>query len=560
MIDAKQFMEALNELEHQKGIAKEDIISALKEALRKAYTKSLQGGDDALVEVEITDEYINIKRFKNIVDEVNDDYIEISLEDAEAVIAAQKKSKAKVKPFSINKEKTLFIEEVPVEQLTRFMAMTVKSVLRQKLAEAEKVALYQAHKDKVGEMISGLVEKCDDYGAMVNIGRTTIFLSRKELIGDETFNPGDPIRMYVANVNSSNEKGPQIRVTRSDAGYLKKLFEESVRDIYDGTVIIKNIARDAGVRSKVAVYSNDPNVDPCSACIGVSGQTIQNILSNLGNAREKEKVDIIRYSTNDAMYIIDALKPATVEAIYVDKEDKSAIVIVPDGQLSLAIGRKGANARVACHLTGYEITIKEAREREETEDDLDIKFLTVDEVKEEESKREQVEKYERYLAQLKEARAKELEATEQISGIEKGKPMTITDEDIKEEAPKAPAKEEVKVEVKEVPVVEEHVIKDEPRVVKTTTTLESLEKSLEETKKKETFKATKKTSKRPKTITEEEVAHEDKVEETKQPLPQMDIYTKEELEEMENEEIYEDYEEEEDIDYDEFDKYYDDEQ
>lgn len=560
MLDATQFMEALNELEHQKGIAKEDIIAALKEALRKAYTKSLQGGDDALVEVEITDEYINIKRFKKIVDEVTDDYIEISLEDAEAVIAAQKKSKAKVKPFSINKEKTLFIEEVPVEQLTRFMAMTVKSVLRQKLAEAEKVALYQAHKDKVGEMISGLVEKCDDYGAMVNIGRTTIFLSRKELIGDETFNPGDPIRMYVANVNSSNEKGPQIRVTRSDAGYLKKLFEESVRDIYDGTVIIKNIARDAGTRSKVAVYSNDPNVDPCSACIGVSGQTIQNILSNLGNAREKEKVDIVRYSTNDAIYIIDALKPATVEAIHLDKEDKSAIVIVPDGQLSLAIGRKGANARVACHLTGYEITIKEAHEKEEIEDDLNIKFLSVDEVKEEESKREQVEKYERYLAQLKEARAKELEATEQTGGIEKGKPMKITDEDIKEDEPvkeEAPVSEETKEEVKPV---EQPVIKDEPKVVKTTTTLESLEKSLEETKKKETFKATKKTSRRPKTITEEEVAHEDKIEETKQPLPQMDIYTKEELEQIENEELYEDYEEEEDIDYDEYDSYYDDEQ
>lgn len=559
MIDANKFMEALGEIEKQKGIAKEDIILALKEALRKAYVKSLQGGDDALVDVVINDEYIAIYRKKKIVDDVQDDYIEISLEDANELIKGEKKSKNK--RYSISEDKTEFIEEVSVDELTRYMAMTVKSVLRQKLAEAEKVALYQAHKDKVGEMISGIVEKCDDYGAMVNIGKTTIFLPRKELIGEETFKTGDPIRMYVAQVSSNSEKGAQIRVTRSDAGYLKKLFEESVRDIYDGTVIIKNIARDPGVRSKVAVYSNNPNVDPCSACIGIQGQTIQNIIANLGNAREKEKIDIIKYSTNDAIYIIDSLKPATVEAIYLDKEDKEATVIVPDGQLSLAIGRKGANARVACHLTGYEITIKEAHDKAEIEDDLGIKFMSVEQVKEEQDLLEQKEKYDRYIAQLKANREKEYEESGVTSGVEKAKPMTIQDEDLIEEEKPV---EEVKVqeEVKEEAPVVQEVVKEEPKEVKTTTTLESLEKSLESEKKKETFKATQKTSKRPKTITEKEVAHDEKlIEEVKDSGPRMDIYTKEELEEFENEDYEnEDYVDEEEIDYDDFDQYYDDEQ
>ena len=538
-MDATKFLEALDELEAQKGISKQSIIDALKESLRKAYAKQLGGGDDADIRVEITEDPAAIKMelVKKVVTEVEDDYLEISEEDAKKI---NKKLKAGDE----------YHEEVNVEDLKRLTALIVKSVLRQKLAEAEKLALYESHKDKVGEMITGVVEKCDDRGAIVNIGRTSMYLSRRELIGDEMFNIGDPIRLYVSQVSTS-EKGPMVRVSRSDAGYLRRLFEEEVSDIYNGTVIIKNLVREAGIRSKVAVYSNDVNVDCVGSCIGVNGSNIQKIVAQLGNSRDKEKIDIISYSPNDYLFIIDALRPATVTHIYLDEENKQAIAIVPTGQLSLAIGRKGANARLACKLTGWNIDIKEEHEMA----DLGVEFKSLEKIQEEEKVRAQKEKYEKYLAQVKAAREQE-SAIE--TGNEKAKPRQILDEEVQEEKPvvevsqpkvEEPTPEAPKAEVKETKV-------------RTTTTLESLEAELDKEQKKEAFKATQKTSKRPRKITEDEVEHE-KVEEAKpvKKEPQMSIYTEEELARMEEEEeFFEDEyaDDEEEIDYDEYDQYYDD--
>ncbi|MDY6275961.1 MAG: transcription termination factor NusA [Bacilli bacterium] len=538
-MDATKFLEALDELEAQKGISKQSIIDALKESLRKAYAKQLGGGDDADIRVEITEDPAAIKMelVKKVVKEVEDDYLEISEEDAKKI---NKKLKAGDE----------YHEEVNVEDLKRLTALIVKSVLRQKLAEAEKLALYESHKDKVGEMITGVVEKCDDRGAIVNIGRTSMYLSRRELIGDEMFNIGDPIRLYVSQVSTS-EKGPMVRVSRSDAGYLRRLFEEEVSDIYNGTVIIKNLVREAGIRSKVAVYSNDVNVDCVGSCIGVNGSNIQKIVAQLGNSRDKEKIDIISYSPNDYLFIIDALRPATVTNIYLDEENKQAIAIVPTGQLSLAIGRKGANARLACKLTGWNIDIKEEHEMA----DLGVEFKSLEKIQEEEKVRAQKEKYEKYLAQVKAAREQE-SALE--TGNEKAKPRQILDEEVQEEKPvvevsqpkvEEPAPEAPKAEVKETKV-------------RTTTTLESLEAELDKEQKKEAFKATQKTSKRPRKITEDEVEHE-KVEEAKpvKKEPQMSIYTEEELARMEEEDEFFDDEyvdDEEEIDYDEYDQYYDD--
>ena len=538
-MDATKFLEALDELEAQKGISKQSIIDALKESLRKAYAKQLGGGDDADIRVEITEDPAAIKMelVKKVVKDVEDDYLEISEEDAKKI---NKKLKAGDE----------YHEEVNVEDLKRLTALIVKSVLRQKLAEAEKLALYESHKDKVGEMITGVVEKCDDRGAIVNIGRTSMYLSRRELIGDEMFNIGDPIRLYVSQVSTS-EKGPMVRVSRSDAGYLRRLFEEEVSDIYNGTVIIKNLVREAGIRSKVAVYSNDVNVDCVGSCIGVNGSNIQKIVAQLGNSRDKEKIDIISYSPNDYLFIIDALRPATVTNIYLDEENKQAIAIVPTGQLSLAIGRKGANARLACKLTGWNIDIKEEHEMA----DLGVEFKSLEKIQEEEKVRAQKEKYEKYLAQVKAAREQE-SALE--TGNEKAKPRQILDEEVQEEKPvvevsqpkvEEPAPEAPKAEVKETKV-------------RTTTTLESLEAELDKEQKKEAFKATQKTSKRPRKITEDEVEHE-KVEEAKpvKKEPQMSIYTEEELARMEEEDEFfdDEYEDdEEEIDYDEYDQYYDD--
>ena len=543
-MDAQKFLEALNELEATKGISKESILTALKESLRKAYVKSLGGGDDADVRVNIDENEgkIEMRLYKKVVDEVNDDYLEISLEDA----------KKDIEKIKVGDE---WSKEVPIDEMARLTALTVKSVLKQKLAEASKLALYEAHKDKIGEMVTGVVEKCDDHGAIVTLNRSSLYLSRRELIGDETFEAGDPIRLYVSDASNS-EKGPMVTVSRSDSGFLKRLFEEEVREIYDGTVIIKAIAREAGIRSKIAVYSNNSNVDCVGACIGVNGNAIQKIVGQLGNSKEKEKIDIISYSPNDALFIIDAVRPASVTHIYLDSENKKAVVIVPDGQLSLAIGRKGANARVASRLTGYHIDIKEEYEIPT----LEVPLKDVEQVKEEEKERAQKEKYENYLSQVKAARAKEALEAQATTGIEKSKPQQIKDDFLKEEEPVKEVKEEAIPEAKEEVKVEP-VKEAEPTKVKTTTTLESLEAALESDKKKETFKATQKTSKRPRKITEDEIENEEKkVEEVKKVTPQMDIYTKEELEELENEDLYEeDYEDEEEIDYDDFDKYYDDE-
>ena len=559
-MDAKVFMEALDEIEATKGISKQSIIDALKEALRKALEKNLFGGayEGSDIRVEITEEpaSITMKYVRKIVDgEVEDDFLEISLEDAN-------KGK-KGKKYVAGDE---YVQEIKPEEMARLTAMSVKSVLRQKLAEAEKQSLYESHKDKIGEMITGIVEKCDDRGAIVNIGRTSLYLTRKELIGDEMFDAGAPIRLYVSDVSAEQGKSPMVKVSRSDPGFLRRLFEEEVREIYDGTVIIKSLAREAGIRSKIAVYSNDPNVDSVGCCIGVNGTAIQKIVAQLGNARDKEKIDIISYSPNDSLFLIDALRPASVLKIGTctnEEGKKCAVAIVPDGQSSLAIGRKGANVRVACKLTGFKIEIlEEAHEADAYELYPDIVLKSVEQVQQEEKERAQKEKYENYLAKIK---ANREEQSHLEAGVEKAKPQKILDEDVKEEAVKvdevaeqeAPTAEETTAP--EAPVVETPVVK--PTVVQTTTTLASLEASLESDKKKEEFKATQKNSKRPRKITEEEVPAEEEEKPTEK-KPQMEIYTKEELEQFENEEEYEDdeyYDDEEEIDFDDFDKYYDEE-
>ena len=546
-MDAKVFMEALDEIEATKGISKQSVLEALKEALRKALEKNLFGGayegSDIRVEINEDPASIDMKYVRKVIDgEVEDDFLEISVEDAN-------KGK-KGKKYVAGDE---YILQIKPEEMARLTALTVKSVLRQKLAEAEKQYLYESHKDKIGEMITGIVEKCDDRGAIVNVGRTSLYLTRKDLIGDETFNSGDTVRLYVSDVSSGEQgKSPMVKVTRSDAGFLRRLFEEEVREIYDGTVIIKSLAREAGIRSKIAVYSNDPNVDSVGACIGVNGSAIQRIVGQLGNARDKEKIDIISYSPNDYLFIIDALRPAEVLkiGIYTNEEGKKcAVAIVPDGQSSLAIGRKGANVRVACKLTGYKIDILEVSH----EADAACELKSVEQVQQEEKERAQKEKYENYLAKIKASRAEEAMQNAPASGVEKAKPQKILDEEIAEEKP-VEVKEEVKVEeVEETPVVK-------PTVVKTTTTLASLEASLESDKKKEEAKANKKSSKRPRKITDEEAGKEEEVKPVEVKQPQMEIYTKEELEELENEELYEeDNYDDEDIDFDDFDEYYDDE-
>ena len=563
-MNAVEFIAALEEIEASKGISKDTILDMLKESLIKAYRKQL-GGDDADVRVEIDPEkgIIDMCQVKAVVDEVEDDFLQISVQDANDA--------DKSKKYKAGDE---FVIPATIDELKKATAMSVKSMLKQKFAEAEKSILYETFKDKIGTIITGKVEKVDDRGISVNIVKTSVFLPKKELIGDEKFIVGETIKIYVDDV-ASGTKGAHIVVSRSKEGFLRCISAEEISEIYDGTVQIKAIAREAGERSKVAVYSKDPTIDPAGACIGSNGARIQKVVSQLGNGGiNKEKIDIIGYSDNTALFIMEALKPARVVGAIVNEEEKSAIAIVNDDSFSLAIGRRGVNVRLAVKLTGYNIDVKtETMAAEEG-----LEYISLEEATAEENakKAEQIllkkaneenaaqpsilrglpegyvapqdRVYEEEAtaddnAELTEALENEAEKKEAV--IEAAPVIeTPVEEPVKEEEPApapAPAKEEVKEEHKEV---------------KTTTSIEDLEKSLADESARKANKGTKKSFKKNNKKAEEETEEENK------PVistgERMSIYTEEELREMEEEEKYEDEVEDDDIDYDEFDEYYDD--
>jgi transcription termination/antitermination protein NusA len=375
MIDTKALIQAIDLIEQEKGISKESIILALQEALEKAYRKQLGSIDDALVkaDIDLKKGIIKLYQLKTVVENIEDDFLEISLEEIKGL------------GLSLQIGDTYQIEASP-EDFQKSAAMTVKAILRQKIAEAEKSALYEIYKDKIGEMIVGQVEKIDERSAIVNIGRTSVYLPSSKRIPGETFKVGDRIKLYVVDVESTT-KGAQIAVSRIHEGFLRRLFEEELPEIYEGTVVIKEIAREAGLRSKVSVYSLDPNVDAAGACIGQNGSRIQKIVAQLGNAKDKEKIDIIAYTENKPLYLVESLKPAQVTGIIFDESNKKATMIIADENLGPAIGRRGVNPRLASKLTGYTIDIKDLTST--TAEGLS--FTTVDSLRTQEDLRKQRE-------------------------------------------------------------------------------------------------------------------------------------------------------------------------
>ena len=562
-INAVDFLNALEEIEASKGISKATILTMLEESLIKAYKKQL-GGDDADVRVNIDVEkgIIEMYQAKKVVEEVEDDFLEVSVQDANALDPNKK--------YVAGDE---FLIYASIDELRKATAMSVKSMLKQKFAEAEKSILYETFKDKIGTLITGKVEKVDDRGISVNIVKTSVYLPKKELIGDERFIVGETIKIYVDDV-ASGTKGAHIVVSRSKEGFLRCLFMEEIHDVYDGTVIIKNIAREAGERSKVAVYSHDPNIDPAGSCIGPNGSRIQKIVSQLGNGGiNKEKIDIIAYSDNMSMFIMESLKPATALGIILDEEKKAATVIVKDDSLSLAIGRRGVNVRLAVKLTGYNIDVK--TESQALEEGLE--YVSYNEIQlQEEAKKAALQ-----AAAIKE----ENKETEVLRGLPEGyvapqdrvydDDSSSEDEDERNEALEVEAeRKEVKEEIieeeaapviEETPVVEEvkpqPVVKEEKKVeehkeVKTTTSIEELEKSLADESSKKANKQNKKSFKKNNKKAEEETEENDK------PVistgERMSIYTEEELRQFEEEEQEQEEYDDEEVDYDEYDEYYDD--
>ena len=563
-MNAVEFIAALEEIEASKGISKDTILDMLQESLIKAYRKQL-GGDDADVRVNIDPEkgIIDMCQVKAVVDEVEDDFLQISVQDANDA--------DKSKKYKAGDE---FFIPATIDELKKATAMSVKSMLKQKFAEAEKSILYETFKDKIGTIITGKVEKVDDRGISVNIVKTSVFLPKKELIGDEKFIVGETIKIYVDDV-ASGTKGAHIVVSRSKEGFLRCILAEEISEIYDGTVQIKAIAREAGERSKVAVYSKDPTIDPAGACIGSNGARIQKVVSQLGNGGiNKEKIDIIGYSDNTALFIMEALKPARVVGAIVNEEEKSAIAIVNDDSFSLAIGRRGVNVRLAVKLTGYNIDVK----TETTAVEEGLTYVSLEEATAEENakKAEQImlkKANEENAAQpnvlrglpegyvAPQDRVYEEEASEDNADLTEALENEV---EKKEAVIEQPVVEEAKVEVapqveevKEEPVEEvKEEVKEEHKEVKTTTSIEALEKSLADESSRKANKGAKKSYKK----NNKKAEDEEESEENKPVIAtgeRMSIYTEEELREMEEEEQLEDEVDDEDVDYDEYDEYYD---
>lgn len=342
---SKKFIQALDLLESEKGIKKEIVLDALKEALEKSYKKNY-GGPESIIRVEINEinGKIRLYEIKHVVDDVNDEDYELSLEEAQMINPK----------YQIGDD---VVTEVDPEVFGRLAAIQTKQLLKQKIREAEKETLYNEYIDKKDDIINGTVDRVEERFAIINIGRTGALLPLNQQIPVEKIYEGQRIKVYVSDVER-NTKGTHIGVSRTEPGLVKRLFEMEVPEIYDGTVEIKSVSREAGDRSKIAVYTSHENIDPIGACVGPKGSRVRNVVNELNG----EMIDIVEWSEDPVVYISHALSPSDVVHVDIDEEKHSALVIVPDNQLSLAIGKRGQNARLAVRLTGWKIDIKSVSE------------------------------------------------------------------------------------------------------------------------------------------------------------------------------------------------------
>ena len=366
--DNREFFLALDMLERERGIKKEYMLEKISQALATAYKRDHEGvGDNVAV---IADEEHNIVRMvirRDVVEEVDNPYTEISLEDA-------RRSLPHVQLGDV------VSSEIRTKNFGRIAAQTARQVIIQGIREAERNKVFDAFTDKTAELMTGVVNRVDDHSGALYVklmagGETTeALLASSEQVKGEVYHVGDRIKVYVVEVRRTT-RGTQVVISRTHYGLVRRLFEMEVPEIFDGLVEIRSISREAGSRTKMAVWSNDPDVDPIGACVGPRGQRVNNVVEELGG----EKVDIIKYSEDPGEYVAAALAPADVVSVRVlEGETKSCRVVVPDDQLSLAIGKEGQNARLAAKLTGYKIDIKPVSAAD-SDEDFDEDSLIVDE-------------------------------------------------------------------------------------------------------------------------------------------------------------------------------------
>ena len=357
-----ELMLALEQIEKEKGISKDIIIEAIEKSLLDACKKDFGKSDNVTVNMDRETGDIEVLAAKKVVDEVVDDATEISLE------------KAMMKSVKYSLGDTVNVEITP-KNFGRIAAQQARSVIVQTIKEEEKKALYEHFYCKEKDVVTGVVQRYVGKNISVSLDeKMDALLMENEQIKGEHYRPTDRIKLYIVEVKETN-KGPKVIVSRTHPELVKRLFEKEVTEVADGTVEIKSISREPGSRSKIAVWSNDPNVDPVGACVGMHGNRVDAIVDDLN----QEKIDIITWSEDPAVFIENALSPSKVISVDVDEEEKSARVVVPDYRLSLAIGKEGQNARLAAKLTGYKIDIKsESQAKEAYGDDYNTKSYDED--------------------------------------------------------------------------------------------------------------------------------------------------------------------------------------
>lgn len=335
-----EFMQAFEQLGKEKGIAPEVLFDAIEAALISAYKRNFGSAQNVRVSLDRTTGEIHVFARKNVVEEATDTRLEISLEDAKKVDVR----------YEIDDVVEL---EVTPKNFGRIAAQTAKQVVVQRIREAERGIIYEEFSNRESDIVTGIVQRIEQKNVYIDLGKAEAILAPSEQIPGEAYRHGDRLKTYIVEVKKTT-KGPQILVSRTHPGLLKRLFELEVPEIHDGIVEIKSVAREPGLRSKISVHSRDEDVDPVGACVGHKGMRVQTIVNELRG----EKIDIVKWNVDPAKYIANALSPAKVVSVDVNEIEKVSKVVVPDYQLSLAIGKEGQNARLAAKLTGWKIDIK----------------------------------------------------------------------------------------------------------------------------------------------------------------------------------------------------------
>lgn len=338
------FIAAINQVSSEKGVSKEVVIEAIEAALVSAYKRNFGGAPNQEVVVRINRQTGDVRVFvvKQVVEEVTDPRSEISLQEARQIDPAAQVG-------------ALVEVETTPRNFGRIAAQTAKQVVLQRLREAERELVYEAFTEREGDVVTGVIQRIEPKAAILDLGKAEAALPITEQVAGETYRPGQRLKVYLVEV-ARTPRGPQIIVSRTHRGLVRRLFELEVPEVFSGAVEIKSIAREPGSRSKVAVAARQEGVDPVGSCVGVRGVRIQNIVNELNG----EKIDVVQWSADPAVFVANALSPASVISVDLNEAEKTATVVVPERQLSLAIGREGQNARLAAKLTGWRIDIKAA--------------------------------------------------------------------------------------------------------------------------------------------------------------------------------------------------------